>query len=51
MMAGVAHNPAFAAKVGIPQEVGQEFNRADKGGEMLKQAMTAKRLRKPRSNF
>lgn len=31
LMAAVAHNPAFAKKVGIPQSVGQEFNRADKG--------------------
>ena len=28
---GVAHNPAFAAKVGIPQSVGRDFNSADKG--------------------
>ena len=30
-MAAIAHNPAFAKKVGIPQSVGQEFNNADKG--------------------
>jgi hypothetical protein len=30
-MAAIAHNPAFAKKVGIPQSVGQEFNQADKG--------------------
>ena len=30
-MAAVAHNPAFAKKVGIPQSVGQDFNKADKG--------------------
>ena len=30
-MAAVAHNPAFAKKVGIPQSVGKEFNKADKG--------------------
>lgn len=29
-MAAVAHNPDFAAKVGIPQSVGKEFNNADK---------------------
>jgi hypothetical protein len=28
-MAGVAHNPAFAKKVGVPQAVGREFNMAD----------------------
>jgi len=30
-MAAVAHNPAFAKKVGIPRSVGEEFNKADKG--------------------
>ena len=30
-MAAVAHNPAFAKKVGIPQSVGKDFNDADKG--------------------
>ncbi len=30
-MAAVAHSPAFAKKVGIPQSVGKEFNQADKG--------------------
>jgi hypothetical protein len=28
-MAGAAHNPAFAKKVGIPPSVAKEFNRAD----------------------
>jgi hypothetical protein len=31
LMAAVAHNPAFAARVGIPQSVGREFNLADTG--------------------
>jgi hypothetical protein len=31
LMAAVANNPAFAKKVGIPQSVGREFNKADKG--------------------
>ena len=31
LMAAVAHNPAFAKKVGIPQSVGKDFNKADKG--------------------
>jgi hypothetical protein len=31
LMAAVAHNPAFAKKVGIPQSVGKDFNQADKG--------------------
>lgn len=29
MMAAVAHNPAFAKKVGVPSAVGKEFNAAD----------------------
>lgn len=36
LMAAVAHNPAFAKKVGIPQSVGQDFNQADKGTGILK---------------
>mgnify|MGYP003346838902 FL=1 len=31
LMAAVAHNPAFAKKVGIPQSVGKDFSEADKG--------------------
>jgi hypothetical protein len=31
LMEAVAHNPSFAKKVGIPQKVGKEFSRADKG--------------------
>lgn len=31
MMEMVAHNPATAKRVGIPQSVGQEFVQADKG--------------------
>ena len=30
-MAAIAHNPAFAKKVGVPQSVGMDFNKADKG--------------------
>ena len=46
-MAAVAHNPAFAKKVGIPQSVGKEFNKADKGkkfgsGGMAKKDMESK---------
>lgn len=29
-MAAAAHNPAFAKKMGIPQKVAKEFNKADK---------------------
>lgn len=31
LMEGVAHNPKLAAKVGIPQSVGQDFADADAG--------------------
>ena len=36
MMAGAAHSPAFAKKVGVPQKVAREFNRADKRAGYLK---------------
>ena len=42
-MEAVAHNPAFAKKAGVPQSVGQDFSKADKGktfkrgGEMATQ--------------
>ena len=35
-MAAVAHSPAFAKKVGVPQSVGKEFNQADKGRKFAK---------------
>ena len=38
-MAAVAHNPAFAKKVGIPQSVGKDFNTADKGKNFKKGGM------------
>lgn len=31
LMEAVAHNPAFAKKVGIPQSVGKDYSAADKG--------------------
>jgi len=36
LMAGVAHNPSFAKKVGIPQSVGRDFTEADKGRKFAK---------------
>lgn len=42
LMAAVAHNPAFAKKVGIPQSVGQEFSNADKGRKFSKGGIMAK---------
>lgn len=29
LMAGAAHDPAFAKKVGVPMAVAKEFNKAD----------------------
>ena len=43
MMAGAAHDPAFAKKVGVPQSVARDFNQADKGSKMLSNAMKGKR--------
>lgn len=45
-MAAAAHDPAFAAKLAIPQGVAQEFNQADKGTKLLAQSMKAKALRR-----
>lgn len=36
LMEAVAHSPAFAKKVGIPQSVGQDFSKADKGRKFQK---------------
>jgi hypothetical protein len=41
-MAAVAHNPAFAKKVGISQSVGKEFNKADKGKTFREGGMVKK---------
>jgi hypothetical protein len=46
LMAAAAHDPAFAKRAGVPVKTAQEFNRADKGGKLLKQAMQAKALRR-----
>lgn len=35
-MAAVAHSPAFAKKVGVPQSVGQDFSKADTGKKFSK---------------
>jgi len=35
-MEAVAHNPAFAKKVGVPQSVGKDFSTADKGRKFSK---------------
>jgi len=36
MMAGAAHNPKFAKKVGVATKVAKEFNQADKGKDISK---------------
>lgn len=38
LMAAAAHDPAFAKKVGIPQSVAKEFNKADAGTKLLKRS-------------
>ena len=35
-MQAVAHSPAFAKKVGVPQSVGKDFSNADKGRKFSK---------------
>ena len=35
-MAAAAHNPEFAAKVGIPQKVAKDFNKADQAKAVVK---------------
>jgi len=35
LMQAAAHNPAFAAKVGVPVSVAQEFTQADKQKAMV----------------
>jgi hypothetical protein len=49
LMEAVAHNPAFAKKVGIPQKVGKEFTKADEAKKMkgggLYENINAKRQR------
>lgn len=45
-MAAAAHNPAFAKKVGIPQKVAKDFNKADTGSPLLKAGARAEALRR-----
>jgi hypothetical protein len=46
LFAAVAHNPAFAKKVGIPQNVGRDFNQADAGTGILSGPRNNSPLRK-----
>ena len=50
-MAAVAHNKAFAKKVGIPQSVGKEFNDADKGKKFRSGGMTKKEMHSEKSEM
>lgn len=36
LMAGAAHNSAFAKKVGVSQKVAKDFNKADKGRGIIR---------------
>jgi hypothetical protein len=45
-MAAIAHNPAFAKKVGVPQSVGKDFNEADKGKKFGSGGMTRPDIQK-----
>ena len=40
-MEAVAHSPAFAKKVGVPQSVGKDFSNADKGRKFSKGGIMA----------
>lgn len=44
-MAAAAHDPKFAKKVGVPERVAREFNKADKGTGILKKAAKRKGVR------
>jgi len=39
-MAAAAHDPKFAKKLGIPQSVAKEYNKADKGRKFAKKGRT-----------
>jgi len=47
-MNAIAHNPAFAKKVGIPQSVGKDFSTADKGKTFKKGGDTMATKRDPK---
>jgi hypothetical protein len=45
LMAGAAHDPEFAKKVGVPQSVAKEFNKADAGTGILRKKPKSSLLR------
>jgi hypothetical protein len=53
LMEAVAHNAAFAKKVGIPQKVGKDFVEADKGKKFASGGMSRAKeqsINKPKTN-
>lgn len=52
-MDAVAHNPAFAKKVGVPKAVGKDFSKASKGmkfGKGSKSRADVQAINKPKTN-
>ena len=52
-MDAVAHNPAFAKKVGVPKSVGKDFSEASKGmkfGKGTKSRADVQAVNKPKTN-
>ena len=51
LMEGVAHNAAFAKKVGVPQSVGRDFASADKGKKFSKGGAAERQaINQPKTN-
>ena len=53
LMEAVAHNAAFAKKVGIPQKVGKDFAEADKGKKFASGGISrakSQSINKPKTN-
>jgi len=46
MMAGAAHDPKFAKKVGVPVSVAKDFNKADQKSGLLKRAEPKKSMKR-----
>ena len=49
-MAAAAHNPEFAKKAGISQDVAQEFNQADKGKKFGSGRADLQKINKPKTS-
>ena len=50
-MEAIAHNPSFAKKVGVPQSVGSDFAKADKGRKFAKGGDMATKGMNPFTRF